>query len=327
MNRDRLRGYPESSNQTMRRRMWILAIGLAAVVAAWFAVRAVETWRFRHRAAPGAARLERAAVRFGPGAFGPAGAALARPGRSRVFAWRMRDGQGPYGSRPGGLGPCSGPGPRGSPRGAVTRPGRHWRRPLPARRDVPRPRDPPGGRPRQRGAAAPRRTFTGSPAGTTSTEASCAASSTTRAIPPRPCACSGASTTSRIRSKRMRETARKCGQDGPRRRPRLARAWPTWRPVPDASTRPATGSRAASGPSPTTPRSGARLDWAQAAGRPDELMRAADTSARFGLAQGAVARALRLVGRAERRSPGRARGPRNARRPRAGRCRRPRATG
>ena len=32
--------------QTMRHRMWILAIGLVAALAAWFAVRAVETWQF-----------------------------------------------------------------------------------------------------------------------------------------------------------------------------------------------------------------------------------------------------------------------------------------
>jgi tetratricopeptide (TPR) repeat protein len=35
-----------STKRPMRHRMWILAIGLAAALAAWFAARAVETWQF-----------------------------------------------------------------------------------------------------------------------------------------------------------------------------------------------------------------------------------------------------------------------------------------
>ena len=152
--------------------------------------------------------------------------------------------------------PCPGPRRGGAPRVAVTRPARPRNRALRARRDVSGPRAARGGRPRQRGAPAPRATCTGSPAGTTSTGASCAASSTIHAIPSRPCACSGASTTSRIRSKgcvrRWRRPARWLPTTTASGSP-----WPTWRPVPDGSTRPTTGSRAASRHARATRRSGA----------------------------------------------------------------------
>ena len=64
----------------MRRSVWILAIGLVAALAAWFAVRAVETLAVPDRAAPGTARLQSAAVQCGPGTSRPAGEAAARPG-------------------------------------------------------------------------------------------------------------------------------------------------------------------------------------------------------------------------------------------------------
>ena len=79
----------------MRRRVWMLAIGLAAALAVWFAFRAVENWRLETELRQ--AQRDLSARRFGlaAGTFGPAGAALARPGRSGVFPRRMRDGQGP----------------------------------------------------------------------------------------------------------------------------------------------------------------------------------------------------------------------------------------
>ena len=55
----------------MRRRVWTLAIGLAAVFAAWFTVRAVESWRFK-------AELRQAQLDLSARRFGPARARLSR---------------------------------------------------------------------------------------------------------------------------------------------------------------------------------------------------------------------------------------------------------
>jgi enediyne biosynthesis protein E4 len=59
------------SEKTMRRRVWTLAIGLAAVFAAWFTVRAVESWRFK-------AELRQAQLDLSARRFGPARARLSR---------------------------------------------------------------------------------------------------------------------------------------------------------------------------------------------------------------------------------------------------------
>ena len=71
-----------SSKQKMRRRVWMLAIGLAAALAVWFAVRAVENWRFQ-------TELRQAQRDLSARRFGSAGVRLARlaqrwPGRGEV---------------------------------------------------------------------------------------------------------------------------------------------------------------------------------------------------------------------------------------------------
>ena len=62
----------------------------------------------------------------------------------------------------------------------------------------------------------------------------------------------------------------------------------------------------------------ARLEWAQAAGRPDEVMRAASHLPASGLPRERLLELVAWLAARQRRSPGRARGPRRARRPRAG---------
>ena len=65
---------------TMRHRMWIMAIGLAAALAVWFAMRAVENWQFhtelRRAQRDMSARRFASARRVWPGwrSAGPAGA-------------------------------------------------------------------------------------------------------------------------------------------------------------------------------------------------------------------------------------------------------------
>ncbi len=71
----------------------------------------------------------------------------------------------------------------------------------------------------------------------------------------------------------------------------------------------------------------ARLNWAQAAGRPDEVVRRGDPSARVAALLRPACSSSRLDGRAEWRPTGRASGPRGADRARAGRCHGRRATG
>ena len=71
-----------STKQTMRLRTWIMAIGLIAALAAWFAMRAVENWQFR-------TELSRAQHDMSARRFASARARLARiaqrwPGRGDV---------------------------------------------------------------------------------------------------------------------------------------------------------------------------------------------------------------------------------------------------
>jgi hypothetical protein len=66
----------------MRHRVWMLAIGLVSALAVWFAVRAVENWRFQ-------TELRQAQRDLSARRFGSAGARLARlaqrwPGQGEV---------------------------------------------------------------------------------------------------------------------------------------------------------------------------------------------------------------------------------------------------
>ena len=128
--------------------------------------------------------------------------------RCRVLDGRMRDALASRQRRIGGLGPGSARCRRSSPGCAGTRPAGVPGWPLPTRRDVPATAISPGATSATRHGGSWDGS-TGSPAGTTSTEASCAAKSSGRAIPPRPCAPSGASTTSPIRSRGSRRRSSK----------------------------------------------------------------------------------------------------------------------
>ena len=275
----------------MRRRVWILAIGLAAALAAWFAVKAVETWQFH-------TELRRAQRDLSARRFGAARVRLARlaqrwPGQGEV-EYSLGDlrvmARGHAEAAMAAWGRVPDRATRGSHRGAITRPGRHRRR---AATGSPRPAStahsawgatPPTKRDALlahlhwiTGRHDEYRSFLRRELDHTRDPAETLRLLWSLDHEPHPI-------------EGMRRDTGEGGEDGPRRRPRLARAGRPGDPFRTARRGRRFAHAVRAGAAPATPRSGAPgSNGPRPPAEPDELDASGQTPARFRLSQETVA--------------------------------------